>query len=246
MMGYIRTEGLSKRFGDAGYALEPTELTIESGRFVAVIGPSGAGKTTFLRCVNRMIEPSEGKIFIDGRLIGSMSTRALRRRVAMVFQQPNLVPRLSALDNVLIGRLGHMSGIRKVFPYFRYEDRMKALAALDRVGMLEYAVTTCGSLSGGQQQRVAIARALAQDADILLADEPVASLDPENAVKIMDILKSINEQDGVTVLVNLHQIDLAKKYAEVILAFKAGRKIFCDIAEKFTDDVYGRVYVGAE
>ena len=132
-----------------------------------------------------------------------------------------------------------------LFPYFRHEDRMKALTALDRVGMLEHAVTPCGSLSGGQQQRVAIARALAQDAELLLADEPVASLDPENATKIMGILKDINQKDAVTVIVNLHQIDLARKYADVIVAFKSGHMVFCGDSEQFMDEQYQRVFVGA-
>ncbi|MDO8990080.1 MAG: phosphonate ABC transporter ATP-binding protein [Sideroxyarcus sp.] len=244
-MEFLRIAGLAKRFGAAEYALAPTDLVFGRGQFVAVIGPSGAGKTTFLRCMNRMIEPSEGKIFINGQCISSMCKRELRQRIAMVFQQPNLVPRLSALDNVLIGRLGFMVGRRALFPCFRHEDRMKALTALDRVGMLEYAVTPCVSLSGGQQQRVAIARALAQEAEVLLADEPVASLDPENAAKVMELLMDINQQDGVTVLVNLHQIDLARKYANTIVAFKAGRMVFYGTGEEFMDEHYRRVFVAA-
>ncbi len=243
MGDFLRTAGLAKRFGNAEFALAPADLAFGRGQFVAVIGPSGAGKTTFLRCMNRMIDPSEGRVFINGQCISSMGKRELRRRIAMVFQQPNLVPRLSALDNVLIGRLGFMTGMRTLLPCFRREDKMKALSALDRVGMLEYAATSCVSLSGGQQQRVAVARALAQEADVLLADEPVASLDPENAAKVMALLKDINQQDGVTVLVNLHQIDLARQYANTIVAFKAGRVVYFGAGEAFMDEHYQKVFV---
>ena len=243
MTKFLSIIGLAKYFGDERYALTPVNLDLKQGEFVAVIGPSGAGKTTFLRCINRMVEPSEGKVFLSGKPISTMTKRQLRRRIAMVFQQPNLVPRLSALDNVLIGRLGHLDGIRTFFPYFQHQDITKALTALDRVGMLEHAITPCSRLSGGQQQRVAIARALAQEADILLADEPVANLDPENASRIMALLKDINQQDGVTVLVNLHQIDLARKYADTILAFKAGQMVFCGVNKEFMDEHYQRVFL---
>lgn len=245
MTKFLSTVGLAKCFNDGAYALAPTDLVFDRGQFVAVIGPSGAGKTTFLRCMNRMIEPSEGRVLMNGRCISTIAKRQLRRRIAMVFQQPNLVPRLSALDNVLVGRLGYMDGLRTLFPYFQHKDRMTALAALERVGMLEHAITPCSSLSGGQQQRVAIARALAQEADLLLADEPVASLDPENAAKIMALLKDINQQDGVTMLVNLHQIDLARKYADRIVAFKGGKSIFCGVSDEFMREHYQRVFVEA-
>lgn len=243
MTDFLKIAGLAKRYGDTDYALAPTDLAFCPGQFVAVIGPSGAGKTTFLRCMNRLIDPSEGEIFIKGERISSINRRELRRRIAMVFQQPNLVPRLSALNNVLIGRLGYMTGMRALFPRFRDEDKLKALSALDRVGMLEYAVTPCANLSGGQQQRVAIARALAQGADVLLADEPVASLDPENAAKVMELLKDINQRDNVTVLVNLHQIDLARKYADAIVAFKAGRVVFHGTGDDFAREHYRNVFV---
>lgn len=245
MSKFLSTVGLAKRFGDTEYALAPTDIVFDRGQFVAVIGPSGAGKTTFLRCINHMIDPSEGEVFINGQCVSSMGKRELKRRIAMVFQQPNLVPRLSTLDNVLIGRLGYMDGMRTLFPYFRHEDKMKALTALDRVGMLEHTFTSCASLSGGQQQRVAIARALAQEAEVLLADEPVASLDPENSTKVMALLKDINQQDGVTVLINLHQIDLARKYADAIVAFKAGHMVFYGTCDEFMDEHYQRVFVAA-
>lgn len=245
MTKFLCTVGLAKSFGEAGYALAPTDLSFSRGEFIAVIGPSGAGKTTFLRCLNHMIEPSAGNVLINGKCISSMGKRELRRRIAMVFQQPNLVPRLSALDNVLIGRLGYMNGARTLFPYFTQYDKIKALTALDRVGMLEYAVTPCKSLSGGQQQRVAIARALAQEADLMLADEPVASLDPENSEKVMGLLKDINEKDGVTVLVNLHQIDLARRYADAIVAFKAGQVVFNGSSEELMGEQYRKIYIEA-
>lgn len=245
MTGFLKISGLAKRFGTAEYALAPTDLIVEQGQFLAVVGLSGAGKTTFLRCLNRMIDPYEGRIFLNGQCTSSIGKRELRRRIAMVFQQPNLVSRLSALDNVLIGRLGYMSGMRTIFPRFNLADREKALTALDRVGMIDYAITPCGSLSGGQQQRVAIARALAQEADVLLADEPVASLDPENSSKVMDLLMDINRKDGVTVLVNLHQLDLAKKYTETLVAFRAGRKVFYGTSGDFNDEHYQKTFVAA-
>lgn len=242
-MEILKVSGLAKSYDADNYALWPTDLAVQDGKFVAIIGPSGAGKTTFLRCLNRLIDASEGTVWLNGRSTSSISKRELRRHVAIVFQQPNLVLRLTVLENVLIGRLGHMDGIRSIFPFFSRRDKFKALGALERVGLIDYAMTSCKNLSGGQQQRVAIARALVQEARVLLADEPVASLDPENSNRIMKLLKDINTNNGVTVLVNLHQIDLAKQFADSLIAFRDGHVVYAGSTVNFNDEHYRSVFI---
>lgn len=210
--------------GSKQSVLDIPQLCIEAGSFTAVVGPSGAGKSTLLRALNGLVRPSRGQIQVLG---GSTKPPALlHRQVSMVFQGFNLMPRLSVLSNVLLGRLSHKSGLAKFCAWFTAEDREMALRALNQVGMLRYAARDVRELSGGQKQRVAIARCLAQQASIILADEPVASLDPLNARNVMALLHSLNREHGITVLVNLHQTELVEAYCDSVVGLKAGNLMF--------------------
>jgi phosphonate transport system ATP-binding protein len=200
---------------------------------VGIIGRSGAGKSTLLRMINRLAEPSSGRILAGGRDVTALAGRGLRewrRDCAMVFQQFNLVQRLDVLTNVLIGRLAHQHGWRTalvlVGARFSAAERAMALAALDRFGLVDTALQRAETLSGGQQQRVAICRALMQEPRLILADEPIASLDPRNAQVVMDALRDVNRQDGLTVLVNLHHLDTAREYCDRIVAMQQGKVVF--------------------
>ena len=239
----MHTIGLSKQYRRDHHALHATNVSIERGDFVGIVGSSGAGKTTFLKCLNGMIRPTSGQVFFEQIDTEVMSKRTLRRNISMIFQQSNLVPQLTAYENVLIGRLGYMSGWRSVVPLFKKSDKLKALEALDRVGLIDFSITKCKFLSGGQQQRVAIARALAQEAKVLLADEPVASLDPENALNVMTLLKTINSKDKVTILANLHQLDLARKFSNSLIGFRKGTIIFNGKTEAFGEFEYNHLFI---
>lgn len=230
MKSAIRVEGLSKSFGGK-QVLFDLGLDVNAGEMVALIGASGSGKSTLLRhlsglaCGDRhapsSIQVLGGSVQATGRL--SAEVRRLRADIGYIFQQFNLVGRLSVLGNVLIGRLGRMPRWRGSLGMFSPEEKELAMASLERVGLAEYAHRRASTLSGGQQQRVAIARALTQEAEVILADEPIASLDPESARKVMDILADINETDGKTVVVTLHQVDYAVRYCRRVVALKSGR-----------------------
>lgn len=241
----LRTERLSKVYGSGVAALEDVSVDIPVGAFLAVVGHSGAGKSTFLRCLNAACEPTSGALYLNGCPYRSFNPRHLRQSIALVPQHSNLVTQLSVLQNVLIGRVGHVTGWRRYWPAFRRQDKLIALGALERVGLAAYANATAHQLSGGQQQRVAIARALAQEAAVVLADEPVANLDPENAQAVMHCFAEIN-RDGVTVIMNLHQIELARQFCASLLAFKAGRVAFKGQAEAFSQQEYQRVFAQGE
>ncbi len=235
---------LSRRFGDT-LAVAGANLTIARGEMVGIIGRSGAGKSTLLRLVNRLIEPSGGSIVADGIDVTALrgkELRAWRARTAMIFQQFNLVNRLDVLTNVLCGRLNRMSTARVLFKLFTPAERALAIRALDRLGLAEVAMNRADALSGGQQQRVAIARALMQEPTILLADEPIASLDPMNAKVVMDALRDINQRDGITVLTNLHTLDTARTYCRRIIGMSAGRVVFDGKPEELTDPVLRTIY----
>jgi phosphonate transport system ATP-binding protein len=235
---------LSRRFGST-VAVANASLHIDAGEMVGIIGRSGAGKSTLLRLINRMIEPTEGGIRASGIDITALRGKALRRwraRTAMIFQQFNLVHRLDVLTNVLCGRLHDVSGPRMLLKLFTEAERVDAINALDRMGLAEFAVNRADALSGGQQQRVAIARALMQRPDIILADEPIASLDPMNAKVVMDSLADINQRDGITVLCNLHTLDTARAYCRRIIGMAAGRIVFDGAPEQLTDSVLRDIY----
>jgi phosphonate transport system ATP-binding protein len=223
----VRVERLTKRYGGVVTALADVSFSVEPGEFVAVLGPSGAGKTTLFRCLTGLTRPDGGSVLVRGRdicAIRGRELRAARQDVALIFQQFNLVRRLTALHNVLAGRLARLSTWRVLLRRFARADRQRALACLDAVGLLDRAYARADELSGGQQQRVAIARALAQEATVLLADEPVASLDPESATAVLDTLRVV-ARAGVAVVASLHQVHLATAYVDRIIALRAGRVI---------------------
>ncbi len=238
-------EGLSKTFGDT-HAVENVSLVVPAGQFVGVIGRSGAGKSTLLRLINRLAESTGGRIVwrdVDVTRLAGRDLRAWRRRCAMIFQQFNLVGRLDVLNNVLLGRLAYAPFWRAALKAWAREDRSLALAALDQFDMAPLASRRADHLSGGQQQRVAICRALMQEPEIILADEPVASLDPRNARIVMDALLRINRHFGLTVLCNLHSLDLARTYCDRLVGMANGRVVFDDAPAMLTDvaarDLYG-------
>ncbi|SHI88358.1 phosphonate transport system ATP-binding protein [Roseomonas rosea] len=221
-------EGLTRRYGDR-IAVDDVCLEVPRGSFVGVIGRSGAGKSTLLRMVNRLADPSAGRILWEGRDVTALQGRALRdwrARCAMVFQQFNLSGRLDVLTNVLVGRLNAVPAHRSLLRLWSAEDRAIALSALERFDIGELAAQRAEHLSGGQQQRVAIARALVQEPDIILADEPIASLDPRNTRVVMDALARINREFGITVLCNLHALDIARAYCDRLVGLSAGRLVF--------------------
>lgn len=236
---------LTKTFGSAT-AVKDVSLTIERGSFVGVIGRSGAGKSTLLRMLNRLAEPTSGTITYDGRNVTRLSgadLREWRRSCAMIFQQFNLVGRLDVMTNVLTGRLAHASHIRSLFNIWSDADKAMALTALEQFDMASLAAQRVDQLSGGQQQRVAICRALVQEPDIILADEPIASLDPRNTKIVMDALLRINKHFGITVVCNLHSLDLARGYCDRLVGMSAGQVVFDDVPDALTAavarDLYG-------
>lgn len=221
-------KNLTKRFG-AFTALNNVCLTIEQGELIGVIGRSGAGKSTLLRCINRLETAEEGEILWQGQNMAKARGKTLRQWrtcCAMIFQDYGLVDRLDVLTNVLIGRLSRIGFWRSFFKMFSKSDRALAVLELHRLGMEAKALETAGNLSGGQKQRVAIARAMVQDPEILLADEPVSALDPANTRYVMDALRDINVKRGVTILINVHDIDLAISCCSRIIALDAGRVVF--------------------
>ncbi|MCJ2087241.1 phosphonate ABC transporter ATP-binding protein [Methylobacterium sp. E-005] len=237
-------EDLTRQYGDRR-AVDGVSLRIEPGSFVGVIGRSGAGKSTLLRLINRLADPSSGRILHDGRDVTTLKGRHLREwrtSCAMIFQQFNLVGRLDVMTNVLMGRLSHVPSHRALLRLWSDADRAMALAALESFDMGEFAAQRADGLSGGQQQRVAIARALVQEPKILLADEPVASLDPRNTRLVMDALAEVNRRYGITVLCNLHSLDLARAYCDRLVGLAAGRVVFEGGPFDLTEDVARRLY----
>jgi phosphonate transport system ATP-binding protein len=237
-------DGLSRRFSGRA-AVDGVSLAVRQGGFVGVIGRSGAGKSTLLRMANRLVEPSDGRVLWNGLDVTALrgpALRAWRARCAMVFQQFNLAGRLDVLTNVLMGRLGHVPAHRSLLGFWPAEDRAMALAALERLDIAALAAQRADRLSGGQQQRVAIARALVQKPELILADEPVASLDPRNARVVMDSLAQINRQDGITVLCNLHSLDIARSYCDRLIGLAAGRVVFDGAPAALTEDAARDLY----
>lgn len=244
----IEVSNLSKVFPDGTRALSGVNVTVPDGDFVAVIGLSGAGKSTFLRCLNRLVDPSEGSIRVGARDVATLRGRQLqhyRRTVGFIFQQFNLVQRLTVLDNVLSGRLGYHPTWRGLLGLYTDADRDLALWAIKQVGLSGKEDARVDQLSGGQQQRVAIARAMAQEPQLILADEPMASLDPRLSDVILGILRDYNETKGVTVIVNIHVLDLAKRYAKRVLAFNKGALVFDGPVASLDDALENRIYSGS-
>ncbi|PEC86877.1 phosphonate ABC transporter ATP-binding protein [Bacillus cereus] len=241
----IEFRNVSKVYPNGTKGLNNINLKIEKGEFVVMVGLSGAGKSTLLRSVNRLHEITEGEIMIEGESITAAKGKGLRRMrrdIGMIFQSFNLVKRSTVLKNVLAGRVGYHSTLRTTLGLFPKEDLELAFQSLKRVNILEKAYTRADELSGGQQQRVSIARALAQEAKIILADEPVASLDPLTTKQVLDDLKKINEDFGITTIVNLHSIDLARQYATRIIGLHAGKIVFDGLVEEATDEKFAEIY----
>lgn len=241
----IEIRNVSKTYANGTKGLNHINLTIGRGEFVAIVGLSGAGKSTLLRSMNRLHDITEGKIVIDGKSITAAKGRELRRirrDIGMIFQSFNLVKRSSVLRNVLAGRIGYHSTLRTLLGRFPKADVDLAFQALDRVGIVQKAYARADELSGGQQQRVAIARVLAQEAKIILADEPVASLDPLTTKQVMDDLKRINAESEITTIVNLHSIDLARQYATRIIGLRAGEVVFDGPVSEATDERFTEIY----
>ena len=235
---------VTKRFGDT-IAVNNVSLSFAPGQMVGIIGRSGAGKSTLLRLINRLASVGEGRIMFGDIDVGALENKALRAwraRCAMIFQQFNLVNRLDVLTNVMIGRIGTAATLPIMFKRFPEADRINAALALDRLDLLSQALQRADTLSGGQQQRVAIARALMQKPSLILADEPIASLDPRNARLVMDSLRTINRQDKITVITNLHTLDAARAYCDRIVGMAQGHVVFDGTPDQLTSSAIQEIY----
>ncbi len=234
----IEVKKLKKQYGKTStLALSDVNFSIEEGEFVAVLGLSGAGKSTLIRCINRLIEPSSGDILWNGESALGYKGEKLRKyrsSIGMIFQSFNLIDRMTTLTNVLVGSLGSIPLWRAILMRFTSEERMRALHALERVGLKDFADKRVSQLSGGQRQRVAIARALIQSPKLILGDEPVASLDPNTSEQVMSILKEINVQDKITMIINLHDVKLAKEYATKIIGIANGMVVYNGTPDNLT------------
>ena len=257
-MSILEIKDLHQSYGATTPVLRAVSLKIEQGEFVGIIGLSGSGKSTLLRCINRLIDASSGAIMVPRSLIGGGSNngradvlklarpelRLLRRKIGMVFQQFNIAKRLSVIENVLSGGLGYQPALRSTLRIFSAEEQRQALTNLKRVGLLDHAYKRADELSGGEQQRVAIARTLMQQPAIILADEPVSSLDPKLSRVVLDILKRVCKEDGITALVSLHTLELTREYADRVIGLKQGQVFFDgpvrDLTEPIVDSVYQR------
>ena len=243
-MAILEINHLSKKYKEVT-ALSDVTLKVHAGEFVTVIGRSGAGKSTLLRCVNRLVEANGGSIAFDGvdvRALRKRDLRHLRTRIGMIFQHFNLVPRQTVIENVLHGLLGYKSTIAGVLGLYTREEKEKAVDILDRLGLKDQMHKRCDQLSGGQKQRVGIARALIQEPRLILCDEPIASLDPGSAKKIMDRLYRISRELNITVLMNLHQVDVAIKYSDRIIGVREGTIVYDDDAKRLKKKVVAEIY----
>ena len=241
----LQVEHLTKVYPNGTVALKDVSFQVADGQFLAVIGLSGSGKSTLLRCINRLIEPTSGKVIwngIDVTAASASEIRMIRRQIGMIFQQFNLVKRSSVLTNVLSGRLGYVNPYASLFSVFSAADQKRAMDNLEQLGLAEKAHVRADSLSGGQQQRVGIARALMQEPKLILADEPVASLDPVLAHSILKYLELLNKDRGITVLCSLHFLDLVHRYATNAIALKDGELVFQGLPKEIDDAQFKAIY----
>jgi len=241
----LRVENLYKTYPNGTQALKNVSFEVQDGEFLAVIGLSGSGKSTLLRCINRLIDPTSGRIYWNDQDITSASgaeMRKIRRQIGMVFQQFNLVKRSSVFTNVMTGRLGYLGTLSSSLRIYSSKDRELAKSSLEQVGLADKAHVRADSLSGGQQQRVGIARALMQEPKLILADEPVASLDPVLAHSILKYLEQLNKERGITVLCSLHFLDLVHRYATSAIALKDGEMVFQGLPKQIDDAQFKAIY----
>ncbi len=241
----LRLDTLAKRYKTGDHALKGVSFTVEKGQVVGLIGPSGAGKSTLIRCINRLVEPTGGQIFLNDLDLAGLSggqLRQARRRIGMIFQEYALVERLTVMENVLSGRLGYVSFWRSLFRRFPPGDVDKAFALLERVGLSEHADKRADELSGGQRQRVGIARALEQDPELLLVDEPTASLDPKTSRQIMRLILEICRERALPAVINIHDVMLAKMFVDRIIGLTAGEVVFDGPPALLDDQVLTRIY----
>jgi phosphonate transport system ATP-binding protein len=235
-MSHIKVDGLTKHYADVT-ALDDVSFEIPEGEFVIVLGVSGSGKSTLLRCMNGLTTPSDGTVTVDGEVVADP-----RDDIAMIFQQHNIIGQLSAYSNALTGALSRTGYLRSIFQLNDHDDKIEALRALETVGMLDEAQQRAGQMSGGQQQRVGVARALVQQPDTLLADEPVASLDPASSQRVMGYLRQAANERDLTALVSLHQVNLARKFGERFIGLRNGEVVFDGYREDFSLDVVDQIY----
>ncbi|RSK55188.1 phosphonate ABC transporter ATP-binding protein [Bacillus canaveralius] len=245
MTTLLQLNQVSKQYGKETKALSDVSFSVNEGEFVSIIGPSGAGKSTLLRCINRMVDATSGEIIFDDtnlHSLGKKELRKARRKIGMIFQHYNLVNRLSVIENVLHGRLGYKSAIAGILGMYTEEEKGEAIKILQVLGLQDQMYKRCDQLSGGQKQRVGIARALIQNPKLLLCDEPIASLDPNASKIIMDHLRNISTTMGITVLVNLHQVDVALKYSDRIIGVSKGQVVYNGLAQELSTEKIHEIY----
>ena len=243
----IEFKNVSKVYPNGTVGLDNVNLTIEQGDFVGIIGLSGAGKSTLLRTINRMHDITDGELIVNNQEVKNLKgaeLRHFRRKIGMIFQSFNLVNRTTVIRNVLMAKVPEMSFLRVLFGIFRKEDKLEALECLDKVGILDKAYIRADQLSGGQQQRVALARTLAQNPEIILADEPVAALDPVTAKQVMNDFKKINKDMNISILINIHHVELALEYTDRIIGIRAGKIVYDGPSKDVTPEVLNTIYAG--
>ena len=243
----IEFKDVSKIYPNCVKGLDNINLKIDQGEFVAIIGLSGAGKSTLIRTINRMIDITSGKLTVNGKEVNNLKGKELRkfrRKIGMIFQSFNLVTRTSVIKNVLTAKVPDIPFVRSAFSIFTKDEKLQALEALDKVGIVEKAFIRADQLSGGQQQRVALARTLAQNPEIILADEPVAALDPITARRVMEDFRKINKEMNISILINIHHVELALNYADRIIGIRDGKIVYDGKAEDVTEEILDDIYKG--
>lgn len=245
----LTVKDISKTYSNGKQALKDVSFSVQKGEFVSVIGPSGAGKSTMLRCINQLVVPDKGEVRFNGIDLMKNNKKQLRKnrcKIGMIFQHYNLVSRLTTIENVLHGRLGYKSSLSGSLGQYTEDEKKQAFRLLKRVGLDKFAYTRCDELSGGQKQRVGIARALMQEPELILCDEPIASLDPKSSKVVMDYLKKITTEMNITCLVNLHQVEVAINYSDRIIGVTDGRIVFDNLPEHLDSEQINEIYLSKE